>query len=450
MRMAMSKKTTRLLQAVSELEETDYSQKPELNSIYQRLAKNRQQFAEILEKNTKAVMEISSLDLTMHHQTEKIMDISHNVSKAADTIFGSSDQANSQHKELADSIGDISADTKEVYKKIEAGQAELTTIRDLSEQTISISQELQKNMNELLEMIGHIGEVIKGIDAISTQTNILALNASLEASKAGDAGKGFAVVAGEIRSLAEETQNLTGTMSIFVDQIREASEKSTQSTANTIEALDTMTDKIRNVWELNDESQKRVSKVNDSISSIAAVSEEISTSMARMENQLKDSTAFMQQVGSDLKQAVQPVVSIEKTLDDTVKQMGNMSKDPFLHLKNQEFAKYINSAITAHHTWLSNLEKMVNSRNVTPLQLNSSKCGFGHFYYAMTPQIPEILPIWNGLEYKHKRFHKFGEEVINALNIGQYAKAEQIYQEAQAFSRNLISDLGQILQILEQ
>lgn len=448
--MAMSKKTTRLLQAVSELEETDYSQKPELNSIYQRLAKNRQQFAEILEKNTKAVMEISSLDLTMHYQTEKIMDISHNVSKAADTIFGSSDQANSQHKELADSIGDISADTKEVYKKIEAGQAELTTIRDLSEQTISISQELQKNMNELLEMIGHIGEVIKGIDAISTQTNILALNASLEASKAGDAGKGFAVVAGEIRSLAEETQNLTGTMSIFVDQIREASEKSTQSTANTIEALDTMTDKIRNVWELNDESQKRVSKVNDSISSIAAVSEEISTSMARMENQLKDSTAFMQQVGSDLKQAVLPVVSIEKTLDDTVKQMGNMSKDPFLHLKNQEFAKYINSAITAHHTWLSNLEKMVNSRNVTPLQLNSSKCGFGHFYYAMTPQIPEILPIWNGLEYKHKRFHKFGEEVINALNIGQYAKAEQIYQEAQAFSRNLISDLGQILQILEQ
>lgn len=448
--MAMSKKTTRLLQAVSELKETDYSQKPELNSIYQRLAKNRQQFAEILEKNTKAVMEISSLDLTMQHQTEKIMDISHSVSKAADTIFGSSDQANSQHEELADSIGDISADTKEVYKKIEAGQAELTTIRDLSEQTISISQELQQNMNELLEMIGHIGEVIKGIDAISTQTNILALNASLEASKAGDAGKGFAVVAGEIRSLAEETQNLTGTMSIFVDQIREASEKSTQSTANTIESLDTMTDKIRNVWELNDESQKRVSKVNDSISSIAAVSEEISTSMARMENQLKDSTAFMQQVGSDLKQAVQPVVSIEKTLDDTVKQMGNMSKDPFLHLKNQEFAKYINSAITAHHTWLSNLEKMVKSRNVTPLQLNSSKCGFGHFYYAMTPQIPEILLIWNGLEYKHKRFHKFGEEVINALNIGQYAKAEQIYREAQTFSRDLISDLRQILQILEQ
>lgn len=189
--MSINNKNSKLLEAVSELKEMDYSKNPELNGIYRRLYKNRQHFAEIFEKNTKAVMDISSLDLTLQHQTDKIMDISENVARAAETIFGSSGsgsgtigQSNSQHEELAGSIADISADTKEVYKKIESGQNELTTIRDLSDQTIENSKELQEDMNNLSEIINRMAEVISGIDSISMQTNILALNASIEASRA--------------------------------------------------------------------------------------------------------------------------------------------------------------------------------------------------------------------------------------------------------------------------
>ena len=243
---------------------------------------------------------------------------------------------------------------------------------------------------------------------------------------------------------------MTNSMVDFVEHIKDASRKSTQSTIGTIEALNSMTDKINNVWELNNENQSHVSQVNESISSIATVSQEISSSLSRMEEQLQSSTHFMQQVGNDLKQAVQPVVSIEKTLDDTVKQMGRMTEDPFFHLENQEFAKYVKNAITAHHTWLTNLEKMVHERRVLPLQLNPARCGFGHFYYAITPQIPEILPVWENLEYKHKRFHKYGEEVILAFNSGHYDEAEQICHEARTYSRDLISDLEQILQAAGQ
>ena len=82
-----------------------------------------------------------------------------------------------------------------------------------------------------------------------------------------------------------------------------------------------------------------MSRVNDSVSSIAAVSEEISNSMREMERQLKDSTGFMQKVGEELKQSAKPVIDIEKNLDETVRQMGEMTKDAFFHLKNQEFAQ---------------------------------------------------------------------------------------------------------------
>lgn len=452
--MAIKKSKSALVKAVSELKETDYSKEPDLNQIYRRLQNGRKQFGEIFDKNIKAVMQISSLDLTMQYQTEKIVDISRRVAKATETIFGiSSDdslmsgKANNQHEELTSTIVEVSSDANEVYHKIQAGQTELTNIKEISDQAIDVSSTLREDMDKLLKILEHMSDVIEGIDSISTQTNLLALNASIEAARAGEAGKGFAVVAGEIRTLAEETQKLTGSMGEFVETIKDASQKSVHSAASTIDALDSMSDKIHYVWGLNDENQQRLSKVNDSIGSIAAVSEEITSSMAEMENQLRSSTDFMNQVSQDLKQAVEPVVGIEETLDETVKQMGSMSDDAFYHLDNSEFAKYVNNAISAHHTWLGNLKNMVTSRTVMPLQLDSSKCGFGHFYYSMTPKrIPQILPIWDALEIKHRKFHTYGGGVIAALKNGAYADAERIYKEAEEYSKELISDLEQILQ----
>ena len=446
--MAMKKGKAALMRAVSELKNTDYSREPELNSIYQRLSHGRKQFSEIFEKNIKAVMQISSLDLTMQHQTDKIIEIANKVTKATETIFGAAaGHASNQHEELTNTIIRVSEDTDAVYRKIDAGQNELTSIRELSEQTISISRQMQADMDELINIINQISNVISGIDSISMQTNLLALNASVEAARAGEAGKGFSVVANEIRALAEDTQKMTRNMGSFVDNMKNASRQSINSSTSTIESLASMAEKISNVWELNSDSQRYISGVNESISSIAAVSEEISSSMTEMENQLKDCTDFMRQVGQDLQQATEPVVDIEKILDTTAKQMGDMTKDAFFHLENEEFAEYMQNAISSHHTWLDNLKKMVSTKELIPLQLDSSKCGFGHFYYAMTPDIPGVLPIWEGLGAKHRKFHTYGIAVINALNKGDYSEADRLYWEAENYSRELLSDMERIVQL---
>lgn len=225
--------------------------------------------------------------------------------------------------------------------------------------------------------------------------------------------------------------------------------KTSKSATNTISALNSMSDRIKNVWELNDQNRKAVSDVNESFSSIASVSQEISHSMTEMENQIIGSTDFMRQVSTDLNQAIEPVVNIEKILDETVKQMGAMTDDAFFRLENKEFAEYMKNAISSHHVWLDNLHKMVRERKVMPLQLDSSKCGFGHFYYSMTPKIPEVLPIWDTLGEKHKRFHQFGASVIRALNSGNYAEAEEIYRKANNYSKDLIADMEKILRYAE-
>ena len=177
----MRKRLTSLVKSVSELQAADYSKEPELNSIYQRLSKARKQFAEVFEKNIKAVMHISSLDLTMQHQTEKIMEISQSVAKATEAIFGNatgnsmfSGRSNNQHEELTNTIIHVSSETTEIYEKIETCQSELTDIKDLSRQTIDISREMQKDMDNLFEIINRMNDVISGIENISLQTNLLA------------------------------------------------------------------------------------------------------------------------------------------------------------------------------------------------------------------------------------------------------------------------------------
>ena len=457
-------KNNQLISAMSELKEVDYSKNPKLGDIYKRLLKGRKQFENVMSKDIQAIMQISSLDLTLKYVTDEMHSISKAAAEGIGIINGAAqecstvaEQVNEQHEELTNTIIRAAEDTDEVYKKIEAGQNELSLIKDLSVKTIGESKEMQKDMDVLLNIISHMNEVIAGINSISSQTNLLALNASIEAARAGEAGRGFAVVAEEIRQLAEETQKLTANMGDFVDRIKGASQKSAKSVTSTIEALDTVTEKIGQVWVINNENQKNVSKINESISSLASVSEEISSSMVEMETQavsikeqcqnLEESAGALQAAGDKLKEATKPVVAIEGVLSEATKQLGDMTDDAFFRMEYSEFAGYMDTAIAAHKAWLKNLANMVANKEVLPIQLNSKKCGFGHFYYSMTPKTPEINKIWQTVADKHKKLHDYGNHVLKALMDENYAEAQKFCKEAEDYSKVLIADLEEMKKI---
>lgn len=455
-------KGNKLLSAMSELEEADYGRESaEMEQMYRRLTTGRSRFGEVMSNVFDSVMKISSLDLSLKHYSDELHKISDSVSEATVLIHTASGEAASvsetvslQHEELTNTIIEVSEEAGSVYGQIDEGQKELTETKDLSDKTIQASREMQEDMNELSLIINQMNKVIDGINAISSQTNLLALNASIEAARAGESGKGFAVVADEIRQLADETQNLTASMGHFVSDIRTASAKSVASVDNTIESLGTVTQKISHVWELNEDNRKHLEKITGSISSLASLSEEISSSIMELEaraadidsqcGMLNEDMTELRKQSQDIDNIAAPLESIEATLDDSAKVMGNMAKDTFYKLQDQDFAEYIDKAVTAHKAWLGSLEKIVKERTILPLQVNDRKCGFGHFYYAMNPPKAEMMQLWNGLGEKHKRFHAYGKQVIDALFDEKYDKAENIYQEACRFSEVLIQDLENI------
>lgn len=464
--MKKNNQVSDILGAISVLEESDaIRSNAEAFALFSRLTTLRGQFEDVFRESIDALMRISSLDLMLHDGTEKITGISGSVADATKSIHYAAQDAlevagavSKQHEELTNTIISTSEESGNVYEKIENGQAELTQIKDLSGRTITKSEEMKKDMDLLSEVINGMNKVIDGINSISSQTNLLSLNASIEAARAGEAGKGFAVVADEIRKLAGETQNLTKSMDGFVRDIREASNKSIVSATNTITALETMTDKIGKVWQINEENQQHVAQITNNISSLAAVSEEISSSVVELESKsqniqencgvLETDTDELHKLGTELKNMIQPIENIEHILDSAAKKMGKMTEEPMMNMEASELAGYLDRAVTAHQKWLSTLRQITENREIVPLQLDDGKCGFGHFYYAVKPSFPQIRSKWGELGIKHKKFHNYGSQVIKALFDEDYPAAEKLYAEAEEYSRELINDLEQMKQAL--
>lgn len=336
MALGKNKKLEKMIESIAMLKEEDYaSVSPTLQGLYNRIKSSGEKIGQVYSSSNNAVNQMSQWSDMLEADAQKMTEASSGVSDASAAIHSAASETTSiaeevrgAHEGLTSTIIEVSEETSEIYKKIETGQSELTGIKNLSGSVITESTEMKKNMDALMEVINHMNEVIDGINSISEQTNLLALNASIEAARAGEAGKGFAVVADEIRQLADGTKQLIGNMGEFVEGIRSASEKSSQSVDVTICSLNDINNKIGAVWNVNDENQKSVGKISESISSLAGVSEEISSSMNVLETQvsciedqcetLNQQVSVLTEVNDSLNNTMQPLSDVEKGLKHSV------------------------------------------------------------------------------------------------------------------------------------
>lgn len=437
-----------------------------LNGIHKRLVKGRREFERVTTKIMDAVIRMSAMDLTLETNAAAIEQVNTSIVAAVETINETAEstakitsEVSKAHENLTATIIEVSSESSNIMGDIHSCENELTSISELSATAISTAQGMKVDLYGLIDVIDNMTKVVSAINSISSQTNLLALNASIEAARAGEAGKGFSVVAEEIRTLAEETKSLTKSMGTFVDAIQDASHKSSESVDTTVAELEHINDNIQNVWKITGNNRKSMDHINESVSSLAAVSEEISSSMNELDNQMQhvsgecqllhSNTELLQISNRSMLELVEPAKMIEKHLEESTKIMGSMVQDAFYMLDNQVLLNCLNSAIDAHLNWLNTLQEMAQSGTLKVLQTDCTKCGLGHFYYAFKPVNPQIVDIWKGLEEKHKIFHSYGTEMINAIQSERSTDLLQIYEKAEICSKDLISDFQMMIQIIE-
>lgn len=219
---------------------------------------------------------LSRTMLQINQSADEVAAGSEQVSVGAQSMAQGATEQAASIEELSGTINEISG---QVYRNAQSAQMageKTQSVKASADTSGRCMHEMLTAMGDISKSSGEIRKIIKSIEDIALQTNILSLNAAVEAARAGAGGKGFTVVANEIRSLANKSAAASKDTAVLIEGSLKAVEKGTRTAHQTAKALSEVVDGIDHVAELLDHITEASLKQSDAIRQITESVEMIS------------------------------------------------------------------------------------------------------------------------------------------------------------------------------
>ncbi|WP_291448305.1 methyl-accepting chemotaxis protein [Desulfovibrio sp.] len=233
-------------------------------------------------------------------------------------------EMNATVQEVAKNAGSASTASAETKQKAEAGAQVVEKAVHSIEQVHQMSLELKDDMAQLNEHAQDITRIMNVISDIADQTNLLALNAAIEAARAGEAGRGFAVVADEVRKLAEKTMASTNDVGNAIKAIQESTAKSMTGVEQSVARIGEATELASQSGAALQEIVATVEATADQVNAIATASEEQSAASEEINQsivQVNDMSRQTAEAMAEAAKAVSDLAAQAQGLTDLIQEL---------------------------------------------------------------------------------------------------------------------------------